>query len=92
MSYNVNDRCQNAALKAEAIKICPRSCAFCCLTPQYNCTNGILFGNKPLEIKVGLEFSSNNIICGRIELQRMKKTAIYSLRCLSFVQIQIFRQ
>ncbi|VDN54088.1 unnamed protein product [Dracunculus medinensis] len=38
-TYKVKESCQNANLKQEAIRTCPRSCAFCCLTPQYNCTN-----------------------------------------------------
>ncbi|VDN59807.1 unnamed protein product [Dracunculus medinensis] len=44
MGYKVHENCEKAALKAEAIRTCPRSCAFCCLTPQYNCTNATTGG------------------------------------------------
>uniref|UniRef100_A0A0N4URW5 ShKT domain-containing protein n=1 Tax=Dracunculus medinensis TaxID=318479 RepID=A0A0N4URW5_DRAME len=38
--YKVPDDCQKDQYKMLARQICPRTCALCCLTKEYNCQNG----------------------------------------------------
>ncbi|VDN54137.1 unnamed protein product [Dracunculus medinensis] len=37
--FLVNPYCLNASLKAQAEETCPSSCAVCCLTPAFKCSN-----------------------------------------------------
>lgn len=40
MNYKVRDKCQMEPYKILARQLCPRTCATCCLTKEYNCDNG----------------------------------------------------
>ncbi|VDN50152.1 unnamed protein product [Dracunculus medinensis] len=37
--FLVNPFCQNASLRANAVNLCPSSCAVCCLAPEFSCSN-----------------------------------------------------
>ncbi|VDN60939.1 unnamed protein product [Dracunculus medinensis] len=38
--YSIRDKCQMEPYKILARQLCPRTCATCCLTKEYNCDNG----------------------------------------------------
>lgn len=40
MNYKVRDKCQMEPYKILARQLCPRTCATCCLTKEYNYDNG----------------------------------------------------
>ncbi|VDN60437.1 unnamed protein product [Dracunculus medinensis] len=39
MTYKVNANCLNATLSANALALCPSSCALCCMAPEFSCSN-----------------------------------------------------
>ncbi|VDN60587.1 unnamed protein product [Dracunculus medinensis] len=39
MAYKVHENCMKAELKRLAISMCPSTCAMCCLTKQFNCSD-----------------------------------------------------
>ncbi|VDN54205.1 unnamed protein product [Dracunculus medinensis] len=42
-AYQIPEACEQPSYAALSIRQCPRSCTKCCLTKQFNCSNGQLF-------------------------------------------------